>query len=44
MDTYTHPAVRLADFQKPIPEKVLWRSKAVRPIEGNFLAGVSSYS
>uniref|UniRef100_A0A8R1XYT7 AB hydrolase-1 domain-containing protein n=1 Tax=Onchocerca volvulus TaxID=6282 RepID=A0A8R1XYT7_ONCVO len=39
MDTYTHSAIRLADFQKPIPEKVLWRSKAVRPTEGNFLAG-----
>ncbi|VDP17931.1 unnamed protein product [Onchocerca flexuosa] len=39
MDTYTHSTIRLADFQKPIPERVLWRSKAVRPTEGNFLAG-----
>ncbi|KAM3726393.1 Protein ABHD14A [Dirofilaria immitis] len=39
MNTYTLPTVRSADFRKPIPERILWCSKAVRPTEGNFLAG-----
>uniref|UniRef100_A0AAF5PH79 AB hydrolase-1 domain-containing protein n=1 Tax=Wuchereria bancrofti TaxID=6293 RepID=A0AAF5PH79_WUCBA len=39
MDTYAHSIVRSPDFQKPIPNRVLWRSKTVRPTEGTFLAG-----
>uniref|UniRef100_A0A915Q1V3 Ribosomal protein/NADH dehydrogenase domain-containing protein n=1 Tax=Setaria digitata TaxID=48799 RepID=A0A915Q1V3_9BILA len=39
MDTYTRSTARLTDFQNSVPERILWRSKAIRPTEGNFLAG-----
>ncbi|VDN01665.1 unnamed protein product [Thelazia callipaeda] len=39
MGACTQSVLRLTDFQSTISERILWYSKAIKPTEGNFLAG-----